>query len=59
MMTAGTAPTDTAFQRPRATLLGMLAQWNDARLTRRALRRLSRHELADIGLDDPDALIRR
>jgi uncharacterized protein YjiS (DUF1127 family) len=59
MTTASMTPTDTAIQRRPASFLGGLAQWNDARLTRRALRRLSRHELSDIGLDDPETLIRR
>ncbi len=59
MMTAGLTPNDAAIGRRRVPLLDTLAQWNDARLTRRALRRLSRHELADIGLEDPDALNRR
>lgn len=59
MTTAGMTPTDAALQRRRHTLLGTLSQWNDARLTRRALRQLSRHELSDIGLDDPETLFRR
>jgi uncharacterized protein YjiS (DUF1127 family) len=58
MTTAGLPPTDTTI-RHRANLLGALSQWNDARLTRRALRRLSRHELNDLGIDDPEALTRR
>ncbi len=33
---------------------GMLAAWNDARVTRRALSRLSSHELDDIGLTHAD-----
>lgn len=59
MMTAGITLIDAAPRRRPASLLGPLARWNDARLTRRALRQLSRHELRDIGLDDPDALILR
>jgi uncharacterized protein YjiS (DUF1127 family) len=31
-------------------LVGAIAAWNDARLTRAALERLSDHELTDIGL---------
>lgn len=59
MMPAGTIPNDAALARRRASLLDALAQWNDARLTRRALRRLSPHELADLGLEDPETLFRR
>ncbi len=33
-----------------AALLGELAAWNDARVTRRTLNKLSDRELADIGL---------
>ncbi|MCR8725131.1 DUF1127 domain-containing protein [Frigidibacter sp. ROC022] len=33
-----------------STALGRLAAWNEARITRRALERLSDHELDDIGL---------
>lgn len=33
-----------------ATVAGRLAAWNDARVTRAALARLSDHELDDIGL---------
>ncbi len=33
-----------------ASLLGALAAWNDARMTRNALSRLSNRELDDIGL---------
>lgn len=36
----------TAF----GTLFGGLAAWNDARVTRKALSKLSDHELDDIGL---------
>lgn len=41
--------------------LGFVGRWNDARLTRRALSRLSAHELDDIGLlrGDIDAIARR
>jgi uncharacterized protein YjiS (DUF1127 family) len=35
---------------PFATLAGALMQWNDARITRKALDALSDHELDDIGL---------
>ena len=56
MTTAGMTGNDAALNRRRVPLLHTLAQWNDARLTRRALRRLSRHELADIGLEDLDVL---
>jgi uncharacterized protein YjiS (DUF1127 family) len=59
MTTAGMYTTDAALQRRPASLLATLSQWNDARLTRRALRRLSRHELGDIGIDDLEALVRR
>jgi uncharacterized protein YjiS (DUF1127 family) len=48
-----------ARQRPSVCLLTLIADWNDERLTRRALSRLSRHELGDIGLEDIDGLFRR
>jgi uncharacterized protein YjiS (DUF1127 family) len=41
------------------SFLALIADWNDERLTRRALRRLSRHELSDIGLEDIDGLFGR
>ncbi len=59
MSTAGMTPAEAALPRRPVSPLALLAQWNDTRLTRRALRRLSRHELGDIGLDDPEALTRR
>jgi uncharacterized protein YjiS (DUF1127 family) len=34
--------------------LGLLQNWNDARVTRNALSRLSAHELQDIGLTRAD-----
>lgn len=42
-------------------LVGMVASWNDTRVTRDALTRLSDHELDDLGLSrgDIDALSRR
>ncbi len=44
-----------------ATLFAALAGWNDARVTRKALSRLSDRELDDIGLcrGDIDTLSRR
>jgi len=36
------------------SLLGTLAAWNDARVTRKALSRLSDRELDDIGLNRGD-----
>lgn len=33
-----------------ASLSGHLAAWNDARMTRKSLEKLSDHELSDIGL---------
>ncbi len=36
------------------TLFGRMAAWNDARITRNALARLSDHELDDIGLSRSD-----
>lgn len=48
------------YEQPRAnvrgfgafasTLLGRLAAWNDARVTRNELSKLSSHELEDLGL---------
>lgn len=37
-----------------AETFGALAAWNDARLTRNALSKLSAHELNDIGLCEAD-----
>ncbi|MDF0599822.1 DUF1127 domain-containing protein [Psychromarinibacter sp. C21-152] len=44
-----------------ADLVGRLAAWNDARVTRNALTRLSDHELDDLGLtrNDIDVIARR
>jgi uncharacterized protein YjiS (DUF1127 family) len=41
--------------------VGMFSAWNDARVTRNALSRLSDHELNDLGLSraDIDAVARR
>ena len=36
------------------TVFGKLADWNDARVTRNALSRLSNHELDDLGLTRGD-----
>lgn len=58
MTTAGTTLTDIAQTRHPLSMIGSLAKWNAARLTRRDLRRMSRHELGDIGIDDLEALIR-
>jgi uncharacterized protein YjiS (DUF1127 family) len=43
------------------TTLGAIADWNDARRTRRVLSQLSSHELDDIGLTrgDIDAISRK
>ena len=59
MSTVGMTPTDSALPRRPVSLLTLIADWNDERLTRRALSRLSRHELGDIGLEDLDTLFRR
>jgi uncharacterized protein YjiS (DUF1127 family) len=40
--------------RPLSLLVGAVTGWNDARLTRKALSRLSEHELDDIGLTRSD-----
>ncbi|PVA05815.1 DUF1127 domain-containing protein [Thalassorhabdomicrobium marinisediminis] len=42
-----------------SNLIGMIAAWNDARLTRRALSSLTARELDDIGLvrADIDAIV--
>lgn len=48
----------SAVRRP-ATLLASLARWNDERLTRHALSRLSRHERSDIGIETDDVLSAR
>ncbi|WP_172292507.1 DUF1127 domain-containing protein [Pseudoruegeria sp. HB172150] len=42
-------------------MVGICAAWNDARVTRNALSRLSDHELDDLGLSrgDVDAITRR
>ncbi|EAR52345.1 hypothetical protein OG2516_07707 [Oceanicola granulosus HTCC2516] len=37
-----------------ARLHGALSDWNDHRVTRASLSRLTAHELADIGLDHAD-----
>lgn len=37
-----------------AAVVGRMAAWNDARVTRAALSRLSDHELDDIGLSRAD-----
>lgn len=51
-------PTATArqglFSRIWAETFGAVAQWNDARLTRNALSKLSVQELDDIGLSRGD-----
>ena len=41
------------------TIYGMLASWNDARMTRNALSKLTDRELEDIGLNraDLDAML--
>ncbi len=46
---------------PIARLVATILDWNDARATRHALRKLSRHELNDIGLlrSDIDRIARR
>lgn len=59
MPTQGMSPADVALPRRPVSLLTLIADWNDERLTRRALRRLGRHELGDIGLEDLDSLFRR
>lgn len=43
-----TAPAKTGFS--VASLFGTLAAWNDARMTRKSLNKLSARELDDIGL---------
>jgi uncharacterized protein YjiS (DUF1127 family) len=57
MVTAG-IPQSPATPFRRIHFIAALTRWNDARLTRNALRRLSRHELGDIGIVDAEALIR-
>lgn len=52
-------PTDSALPRRPVSLLTLIGDWNDERLTRRALRRLGPHELCDAGLEDLDSLFRR
>ncbi|MCU0910521.1 MAG: DUF1127 domain-containing protein [Rhodobacteraceae bacterium] len=37
-----------------SAVIGRVVAWNDARVTRKALSRLSDHELADIGLSRSD-----
>jgi uncharacterized protein YjiS (DUF1127 family) len=37
-----------------SAVIGRVVAWNDARVTRKALARLSDHELADIGLSRAD-----
>lgn len=44
------APVATRLFSVVATLFGALADWNDARITRKSLSRLSARELDDIGL---------
>ena len=58
MSLAFTPPAPTLRPRLGISLIGTLARWNAARLTRRALRRMSRHELGDIGIDDLELLTR-
>lgn len=40
--------------RVTARVVGALAAWNDARVTRKALSKLSDHELDDLGLNRGD-----
>lgn len=51
----------TSFGRTVHRILGAVAAWNDARVTRNSLSRLSDGELADIGMvrGDIDALASR
>jgi uncharacterized protein YjiS (DUF1127 family) len=58
-MSVGMTHTPAALPRRPVSFLTLIADWNDERLTRRVLRRLSRHELSDIGLEDIDGLFRR
>lgn len=56
--------TDSFANQTRArfvTTLGAIAEWNDARRTRKVLSQLSSHELDDIGLTrgDIDAISRK
>ncbi len=55
------APTGVRAPALGAKLKSMLSGWNDARVTRNALYRLSDRELTDIGLSrgDIDAVARR
>ena len=50
IMTNRTLGTGFNATRMLATLVGTLAAWNDARVTRKALSALSNHELDDLGL---------
>lgn len=47
-------PTTTRIRTAAFNVLGLLAEWNDARRTRNALSRLTSHELEDIGLTRAD-----
>ena len=58
MSAADMIPAHTARPRRPISLLTLIADWNDERLTRRALGRLSRHELDDAGLEDLDTVFR-
>lgn len=40
--------------KPVSALYGALAAWNDARVTRKALRQLNTHQLDDIGMISSD-----
>jgi uncharacterized protein YjiS (DUF1127 family) len=44
----------TGFTAAINLLVGRIATWNDARITRNALAKLSEHELEDIGLSRGD-----
>ncbi|TCO72970.1 DUF1127 domain-containing protein [Rhodovulum euryhalinum] len=50
----GTRPATGLMHRLVADVLGRLAAWNDTRVTRNALSRLSDRELDDIGLTRSD-----
>jgi len=47
-------PAATGLRGPLASLFGRLSAWNDTRLTRHALSKLSDRELDDIGLTRED-----
>ena len=53
------APEGNAFTRTYTHLVGLISAWNDARVTKAALSKLSDAELNDIGLTrgDIDALV--